>query len=66
MLHLAIAYDLKLSSWEENRSSYELDLASAPFIGELVELAALVQPLICGDERFGVTDEQLLEQEWMA
>jgi hypothetical protein len=65
VLHLAVAYDLTLCSWEDGRSAYELDLASASFIGELVELAARLQPRICADPRFGVNDQQILSLEWV-
>ena len=65
MLHLAVAYDLMLCSWEGKLSAHELDLAQASFIGELLELAALVQPLLCADQRFGVTDDQMLTLEWV-
>ena len=65
VLHLAIASDLLLCTLREKRAENGVDLASAKLVSELVARAKLVQPLILGDPRFGVTEEDLLQLDWV-
>ena len=65
MLHLAIAYDLVLCAIGGEQHTHGLDLASSAVVGELVGDAKLVQRLILSDPRFGVSEDELLQLEWV-
>lgn len=65
VIHLLAANDRVLSSTEVERTNFKIDLASTAFIRFSLELAAKLEPLVCGDSRFGVDENQLLKFEWI-
>jgi len=65
VLHLAIAYDRLLCALEEDRTDYPVDLASSMLVGELIAIADKVKQLIIMDHRIGVSEENLLQLEWV-
>ena len=65
VIHIAIAYDLVLSALDGQRDEFGLDLGSTAFVGELVARAKLLEPKIIGDHRFGISQSEMIQLEWV-
>ena len=65
VLHLAIAYDLILSNFGDERREYFCDLASVATIDFLVMIAELIRPQLLSDPRFGINEREQLQLEWV-
>jgi len=66
VLHVAITYDLLLTSLGSEERDFQVDLANTRVVEHLVERAALVQDLISSDPRFGRSPVETISFEWVA
>jgi hypothetical protein len=66
IIHYLAAQDLLLSAVEGEQMVFKNDLASTDLIPGILDKAGSLGPLICGDKRFGVAEDDLLQMHWVA
>jgi hypothetical protein len=65
VIHLLVVNDRALRVTGATKDNCKIDLASTAPIRFSLELAAKLEPLVCGDSRFGVDENELLKFDWI-